>query len=193
MTDCLGVVLAGGLSSRMGEDKSYLPRGDQTMLDYTSGLLQQLGLEVVVSGQPQIGGIADAIAEAGPVGGIYSVLQQHPASELLIVPVDMPLLSVPILRYLLGTGRQRKAASYYKDCYLPLYLPVTGAVKNHLVRLFGGGEKPENKRLLSIRSLLAETENQALPAEHRDLLVNTNTPEEWRSALRGLRETGNAQ
>jgi len=191
VSECLGVVIAGGLSSRMGTDKAQLERDGQVMLRYTTQLLEQLGLDVVLSGQ---GGIQDLVVEAGPVGGIYSVLQQQPAKALLVVPVDMPLLTKDALAVLLDSGEESGAAVCYEDAYLPLYLPVNEQLKDYLATLFETGELPENKRALSIKTMLTEIESlQVAFQQQGELLINTNTPEEWQAAMAKLTEVSNAE
>jgi len=192
MSDCLGIVLAGGLSSRMGEDKAHLQRGEQTMLDYTTGLLKQLGLDTVISGQEASGGLVDQVAQAGPVGGIYSVLKQCEISRLLpsallIVPIDMPLLTEGVLNKLLLTGQKRQVAAYYERCYLPLYLPVNETLLAHLKGLFENEQAIEDKKALSVRNLLATQKSYELPLPSAAPLLNTNTPEEWRNVQAQLK------
>ncbi|NRA60762.1 MAG: NTP transferase domain-containing protein, partial [Psychrobium sp.] len=45
---CIGVVLAGGLSSRMGQDKASLIRNNINMLQFTTQLLNDVGLSKVL-------------------------------------------------------------------------------------------------------------------------------------------------
>ncbi|UUS13945.1 NTP transferase domain-containing protein [Stenotrophomonas sp. CD2] len=63
-----GIVLAGGLSSRMGRDKALLPWKGRTLLEHMRGLLLQAGAgRVWVSGDyPAFGGIPDQVARCGP-------------------------------------------------------------------------------------------------------------------------------
>ena len=101
--DCLGVVLAGGKSSRMGSNKALLMRngstfngqsgGKENMLSYSKNLLKNIGINnIVVSGHVDDGStenyVADKFAELGPMGGIYSVIKKHQPKSLLILPVD---------------------------------------------------------------------------------------------------------
>ncbi|MAG76860.1 MAG: molybdopterin biosynthesis protein, partial [Colwelliaceae bacterium] len=50
--DCIGIVLAGGQSTRMGQDKSQLETlNSQNMLDFSQSLLKSIGINhVVISG-----------------------------------------------------------------------------------------------------------------------------------------------
>ena len=98
-TPWVGVVLAGGRSSRMGRDKARLAWRDQSLLAHACATLQAAGTcEVVVSGDyPEYAGIPDALPALGPLGGLASVVDALPDGVLLLVPVDMPLLTPELL------------------------------------------------------------------------------------------------
>ena len=68
----IGMVLAGGLSSRMGSDKALSPYHGQTLLQHQAALLAIAGLKVVVSGDYEgFDCIPDRVVRCGPLGGIY--------------------------------------------------------------------------------------------------------------------------
>lgn len=187
MALCHGLILAGGLSTRMGTDKAKLRRNQQTMLEYTQTLLQSLGMDVLISGGEQ--GLADVIFQSGPLAGIYTVIKQYPAEQypvnsllpiksLLIVPVDMPLLTASVLQKLVDAGEQSGKATCYADCYLPLFLPVNEALRYYLEKVFAeGSNKPR-----SIKKMLSAMDGIQLPVDDVELLSNVNTPEEWDAA-----------
>ena len=50
--------------------------------------------------------------DAGSLGGIYTGLMASESHYTLVVPCDMPFLSVPILRYLLALCTAEKPATY---------------------------------------------------------------------------------
>jgi len=173
MTECLGVVLAGGLSSRMGSDKANLQLGQQTLLERATTLLKDCGLrKVVISGKEQI---SDLHEQQGPVGGIYSVLEQCRPSSMLIVPVDLPLLTTTDVSQLKTIGELSKKAIYFKNHSLPLYLPINGFVENFFAKpcLFIQEKGP------SIRMMLEQIPNQAINITHAESLTNVNTPSQW--------------
>ena len=89
----IGVVLAGGQSSRMGQDKALLPFKGETLLHHQVQLLRHVCSRVVVSGE-YVGFdcVKDSETKCGPISGIYSVAKQFPNTALLVVPVDMPQL-----------------------------------------------------------------------------------------------------
>ena len=177
---CLGVVLAGGLSSRMGQDKAQLLRKNMSMVDFSKQLLLDAGLsQVIVSGNGY--DVSDNLVNAGPLGGIFSVLQQTRASALLVLPVDLPLMSPVAIKQLIHQGQLSQKASFYGQDYLPLYLPVNGYLELYLTKALSdfsvkGGKGP------SMRSLIAAMPHQVLTPDSQGLLFNANTPQQWQQA-----------
>ena len=87
----IGVVLAGGMSRRMGVDKALLPFQGSTLLQHQVELLRPLCSRVLVSGDyAGFDCVPDATERCGPLGGIYSIAQLHPNAALLVIPIDMP-------------------------------------------------------------------------------------------------------
>jgi len=209
--DCLGVVLAGGLSSRMGEDKSQLTRQQNvmsptaqvadnsacSMLNFSKQLLVDAGIrDIVVSGDNHQ--IPDLIPQAGPVGGIYSVLAHYPEhlqpKAFLILPVDLPLMTATALSQLRLKGELSHKATFFQDSqkrvhHIPLYLPNNAFLKLFLAQAFQGEnllpelERKSNKKNgPSVRGMLQQVPHQAVSSLNNNTLFNTNTPEQWQQA-----------
>lgn len=177
MQKCIGIVLAGGLSSRMGTDKSQLMRQQQKMLDFSQQRLKDAGIDdVVISGDKY--GIEDIYKQAGPLSGVYSVLQQHICTSVLILPVDLPLISVDAIKQLKHLGQLTNKACFYEDHAIPLYLPINSFSELFFARAFTNfnGKGP------SVKSLLNQVPHQAIPLTDKRMLMNTNTPQEWQDA-----------
>ncbi len=107
---CIGVLLAGGLSSRMGRDKALLDWRGRPLIEHQLDTLRAAGVdELRVSGaRPDYHGVADLTPQLGPVGGLASVVAGvADEAELLVIPVDMPRLSGSLLRRL---RRERPSA-----------------------------------------------------------------------------------
>lgn len=93
----LGVVLAGGRSSRMGRDKALLPhpRGG-TLLEYVAALVGSRCRHLIISGQQSLPGVPtlpDPVQDQGPAIGVMAAVQEARRLQLaaaLIVPIDMP-------------------------------------------------------------------------------------------------------
>jgi len=170
-----GVVLAGGRSSRMGRDKALLLWQGQPLLQHMQSLLQQAGAtRVVISGDyPGFDAIPDQTSELGPLGGIASIASALPDGVLLLVPVDMPLLTPPLLASLVAVeGR----CVCHRGHILPLRLHLddhTRAWLQHATQL------PQRER--SVRAMHAALGgiHATLPTDGERQLVNCNTPDEW--------------
>lgn len=177
MSNCLGVVLAGGLSSRMGKDKSTLKRNQESMLNFSKQLLSKAQVNnVVVSGNGHE--VTDVVANAGPLGGIYSVILKHKPEAILVLPVDLPLMTKEALHKLKQAGELSKKACYYQQHYLPLYLPITAYVELYFQQAFSqfSGKGP------SIRALLEKIPHNPLTPNSEQTLFNSNTPDQWQHA-----------
>ncbi len=176
---CLGVVLAGGLSSRMGQDKATLIRNDVDMLNYSKQLLTKSGIDnVVVSGKSH--DVQDLVKNAGPVGGIFSVIERYRPAAILVLPVDLPLMNTEALSKLKLTGELSQKACFYNDNYLPLYLPINAYVEQFLQQAFA--QQQTSGRGPSIRQLLKHVPSQEITPAQPNVLFNANTPEQWQQA-----------
>jgi molybdenum cofactor guanylyltransferase len=207
-SNCLGIVLAGGLSSRMGQDKSQLSRNDIKMLDYSKRLLIDVGIKnIVVSGAFEAQNantfatdifVPDIIKQGGPVAGIYSVLQRFQPKAIFILPVDLPLMTPEVLQQLKTTGELSKKACFFQTRdgahNIPLYLPNNAYLALFLADAFKqtGSSKiatnntGPNKKGPSMKSLLKQVPHESIVAPNtktfNDALFNTNTPEQWQIA-----------
>ena len=170
----VGIILNGGKSSRMGTDKSGLVYQGKSLLEHMQHLLKNAGVSnVYISGA---GGMSDIIPDRGPLGGIYSVMQQLTENqEVLIAPIDMPLLSVDILSSLRG-AKQQGDASHFEGFIMPLKLRLSSVVRKHIEATVTDGSKS-----LSVKSLLNKINVAVIdiPKGSDDCFINTNTPDEW--------------
>lgn len=174
---CLGVVLAGGKSSRMGENKAFLQRVDQDMLDFSKQNLIDAGCsKVIVSGNNF--DVADHYQELGPLAGICSVFKALKPQAVLALPVDLPLLSATDLHELKLKGELAQKATFFEEHYLPLYLPNNAFTEMFFANAFS---QPSSKGP-SVRQLLKATPSQVIIPQNPQRLFNTNTPEDWQKA-----------
>ena len=144
-TTLIGLVLAGGQSRRMGQDKALMRYQGRTLIDNASLLLQSASCDKVLISRNAPGFLNDKIEDAGPLGGVHAVLDALSQSdnhtdnpyELLVLPVDMPQMTPELLRILVSRGREAEKACYVEKRFLPFYLPVTQDTKallaNYLV------------------------------------------------------------
>ena len=136
-TTLIGLVLAGGQSRRMGQDKALMRYQGRTLIDNASLLLQSASCDKVLISRNAPGFLNDKIEDAGPLSGVHAVLDALSQSdnhngnpcELLVLPVDMPQMTPELLRILVSRGREAEKACYVEKRFLPFYLPVTQDTK----------------------------------------------------------------
>lgn len=96
------VVLAGGRSTRLGQDKVLLPYRGVSFVQHQVHKLRELGVEdVIVSGyEGPVDGAAsvpDVYPHSGPLGGMHAGLSAARNTAALVLAVDTPLLPVELL------------------------------------------------------------------------------------------------
>lgn len=186
----IGVVLAGGRSSRMGRDKAGLEWQGQNLLEHAVQRLQEAGCEpVLVSGRPAHPlGVPDLEPYAGPPAAVLAILEHLHAGAaldgrpLLFLPVDMPLVQAATLAALLRGCRVGEARRYAGEVF-PCILPASGALLEHLRGLYA--ESTERGGARSMKGLLTWLKAREVPLSDatRAELRNANTPEEWEALL----------
>jgi molybdopterin-guanine dinucleotide biosynthesis protein A len=183
-------ILAGGRSSRMGTDKSFVRVLGVPMVERVLAQVQGLGAEtLLVTNSP--GDYAylglplytDVIPGAGALGGIYSALHYAAHPHVLVVACDMPFLSRPLLAYLLelaphfdvvvpraAEGVEPLHAVYGKACLEPIR-QLLDAARYKVIGFYGD---------VRVR-YVEEAELREYDARLRSF-VNVNTPEEAAAA-----------
>jgi len=109
ITDVTGVLLAGGKSQRMGEDKRYLRVGEQTLLQRSLAVLRMVFQDLIVviaQDSPTLTVDApvlrDLVPDCGSLGGLYTGLRQAKSPYVFVVACDMPFLNPSSIRYFTG-------------------------------------------------------------------------------------------
>ena len=107
-----GCVLIGGKSARMGKPKHLIIDSGKTWLKKTICQLKQITNKVVIAGAGDIPKeledvvcLPDVHGIPGPMAGILSSMRWSPYTSWLIVPCDLPRLSLESLQWLLSTRR----------------------------------------------------------------------------------------
>lgn len=194
-TKAVGVILAGGRSSRMGCDKAALCIDNESLLLRARRTLLAAGCgRVLLSGPPRPDWpdacLPDQLAGGGPVGGIISALSwavadSLPTRDLLFVPVDAPLLSAELLASLLRNNDDAVDGCRVPGSPLPVILKSTDAV---LKQCSAAYVDLEAKRFWSVKQFLEPLDLITLDAADAiaPQLINVNTPAQWEGLLREL-------
>lgn len=98
----LGAVLAGGRSTRMGQDKAYVLVSGSTMLESVASAVHSVSDRVVLLGPDRDGWECwpDSVHAQGPLAGVATALTRTETDHVLLVAVDHPFVTVDTLRHL---------------------------------------------------------------------------------------------
>lgn len=184
MTPLYGLLLAGGQSKRMGQDKATLEIAGQSLLERTFNLLQRVCASSFISVReltnrglrshyPQL---ADQYSGLGPADGIASAQQQHPQVAWLVLACDLPALDQTTLDLLIQNRNPDCAATAFRSSTDGLPEPLCAIYEAHcadsIKQFLATGVHCPRKMLLTMDTQLIE-----LP--HSQALYNANTPADW--------------
>jgi molybdopterin-guanine dinucleotide biosynthesis protein A len=94
-------ILAGGLSTRMGRDKSKIRLCGRSLLAWVRAAARETGWPVRVIRR-------DLVPRCGPLGGVWTALLSSRADRLVFLSCDMPFVTAALIRAVAG-GKGRGA------------------------------------------------------------------------------------
>ncbi|WP_082391230.1 NTP transferase domain-containing protein [Jiulongibacter sediminis] len=174
-----GLVLAGGKSTRMGEDKGQIDYHGLPQVDYLLKEFEKVKIEALVSCRPdQYPGyncITDKFEGLGPFGAIASAFQSDPNAAWLVVACDLPLVNTSVFEELISKRNLHKIATAFHN--LETNFP------DPLITLW---EPKAYMRLMEFltlgyscpRKVLINSDIEEVQPENPAILKNVNTPEE---------------
>jgi molybdopterin-guanine dinucleotide biosynthesis protein A len=189
------VVLAGGLSKRLGLDKSQLEFEGEWLLQR---ILKQLATlsdnPLVVSNDQQklaclqVPVVPDARPGMGPLGGIYSGLQAMRHERGLFVACDMPLLNLQLIQYMVQLSPAFDVViPRVGDETEPLHAVYSKACLHPMADLMDGGQRRVIHFFDRVRVRYIEPEEiGAFDPDHLSFF-NINTPADLQRARELIR------
>ncbi len=189
----LGLVLAGGRSTRMQRDKAAIAyRGRETQLETAMKLLSARVDRAFVSVRADQADdpvraawprIVDRGDVEGPIAGISAALAEHPDAAWLVLACDLPFLDAATLDYLVANRDRERDATAFRSRHdgLPeplcaIYEPrARAAIAAHIA----GGRNCPRKFLINANTRLLDQPNP-------HALDNVNTVAEYGAAMSAL-------
>ena len=177
-----GLVLAGGKSRRMGEDKALLVRDGTSQLEHIAALLQALTDKVFVSTRAEqqdervrrrFEQIVDQFDDIGPIAGILSATQEYPHVDWLVVACDLPNVDDETIRFLLANRSVVQPFTAYRSSHDDLPEPLCAVYRagaDEIIRKF------VDEGLVCPRKILMRSDTCLLSQPNPASLDNVNTP-----------------
>ncbi len=178
-----GLVLAGGKSQRMGQDKGHINWHGKDQQYYMADMLKNYTAKVCISCRadkqqeidPAYQTLPDTFTGLGPLGAILSAFREQPEKAWLVVACDLPLLDKQTLDYLTAHRDTSAMAtafvspqSNFPEPLITIWEPKSYPV---LLSFLSQGYACPRKVLINIDTKL-------ITAPNPGALTNVNTPEE---------------
>lgn len=184
------IVLSGGKSSRMGENKALLKIEDKTIIEHTVELMKSIFTTVLLitntPGEYEFLNIPiheDIFKEKGPLAGIHSGLVNSSTETNFIISCDLPLMSKEVIEYILNFKTEKSITLCKADDYIQ---QLAGVYSKSLFPIIESILTTEKKH--SVYSLLDKTDSEIIEIEElgfykKDMFLNMNRPEDYKKIL----------
>ena len=176
-----GLVLVGGKSTRMGQDKSNLDYFGKPQKIVAKQLLESNKLETFYSVQNASeydDEIHDKFLNLGPFGGICSAFQKDPNAAWFVLATDVPFVNEQIIKLLLNQRNPGKIATAIKgkgkdfpEPLITIYEPKAYPI---LLQYLAQGYSCPRKALINSEVEIVEVDD--------DFIRNINTPVDFTNA-----------
>ena len=188
--DCTALILAGGNSRRMGQDKAMLVLDGVTLLECISVTMRKVFPEVLISvRQPRedmvLAQVCDTHASGGPLAGLAAGLSRIKTPWVFAVACDMPFITPAVVENLATFRDKHEAvvpvvsnfpqplAAYYATSALEKIEAALDSNDNSLRGMLGQ---------LDVR-YVSEVELRKCDSQFRSF-IDLDTPQEYQAALK---------
>lgn len=195
-SEITGIILAGGKSTRMGVNKSFLKVGEQTIVERIADFMNSVFAEVIViSNTPEeykflnLPVYEDMYKGKGPIGGIHSGLKHSNAEKNLFISCDVPLMNKETIEYIVNYETDKPLRVCRTKGFIQ---PLPGMYDKRLLdtldKILSGenaeGKDRRNKLLTFIESCDAEIINpEGAIGYTENTFLNINTQEDYNNLL----------
>ena len=194
--DITGIILAGGKSKRMGENKALMSFNGKTVIEHVVSTVSSLFKRVIIitntpSDYSNLGleMFSDFYENKGPLAGIHSGLASSMTEKNFIISCDMPLVTTEIINYICSYKTIKPITILKADGYLQhlcgMYcrkiLPYAGEM------LMNSSYSP-NQKGCNIHDLIDEVGSEVIdaskiPGYFEGMFLNLNCPEDYKRLL----------
>lgn len=184
-----GVILAGGKSRRMGTEKGLVEFMGRPLMEYALEKMQKLADRILISAntnaydQYDFEVVHDIFPDSGPMGGIYSCLEQSNTENNLLLSCDTPFVTVEFFRYLVHhSAGYTVVAPWHKDeHYEPLCAFYSKSVLPVMERFIQKGNYKIPDLFKEVKFLPLKM-HPGLPFYNEYLFYNINSQKELKAA-----------
>ena len=176
-----GIILAGGKSRRMGENKALLQLGEASLIEHVIRRMCRVTDELLlITNNPAeyahlgLPMHSDKVPDAGALGGIYTGLTHASYDTVLCVACDSPFLQPKLLAYLISILGEYDAVMPYTYKELPSDNEDAQITLQTLCAAY-------SKRCLPIIELMLQESELRVHALQERANILTLAPEIWKT------------
>lgn len=199
----VAVILAGGLSRRMGRDKAEVLLAGTRLVDRVATRLRHQNLSVFLNASDDLGTSLPLVPDTlqghrGPLAGILAAMRHStglpdPTSHVLTVPIDSPFIPLDLAASLsaAATSDGSIVIAVSQDALHPVVGLWPIRLADELQAFLDGPENPRVKTFLSRHDTrTVEFADINTPVGPLDPFFNVNTPEDLQLAHRYVEFVG---
>ncbi len=198
-SDITCIILSGGKSTRMGENKSFLKFGNETIIERLVNLAKSIFHEVtIITNEPEIYHFlglpvfTDIYKNVGPLAGIHSGLIHSKTASNFIISCDIPLINTGTIQFIVDYPSERLIKVPFADGFLQqlcgMYSRACLPIIENLISNSIDEETRDNnqtKRKCKVHQLVNSADSTIISIETEfseyipDTFLNMNKPEEY--------------
>ena len=181
-----GIVLSGGKSSRLGEEKGLAQFNGRPLISYALNVVEKLCDIVLISANDHFDEykkfqhpvIPDVVSGIGPMGGISACLEQSTTRLNIIISCDVPFVNVELFNFLIDRIDNYQAALPLHNGFLE---PLCGVYATNVLWYLNDFISKGNYKMMEF---LKEINCLHLEVDKRNdffsdgMFANINTPKE---------------
>lgn len=181
-----GLVLTGGKSKRMGQDKALLKINEKSQVQHAYDLLSEFCAKVFVSCRPdqaELPGRRDfpqihdkpSYADIGPLAGIVSAMEEHPRLPWIVLGCDLPFVTRQTIEKLIINQNPGKFAT--------AYISANDGLPEPLCAIYEPADRQNilnfvKQKIHCPRKIMLNSETELITLDDPKSLENINTPED---------------
>ena len=208
--DITGIILSGGKSTRMGQNKALMKINDKTVIEHVKDLMQNIFSKVIlITNTPDeytflgMKMYQDIYTQMGPLAGIHSGLTYSSTDNNFVISCDTPLMTQEMINYLIEYKTNMpitiaKADGYIQQLcgvYNKSVLPIATSILSSQLNDEGRNNEPKKRgcKVLGLIDIVGAEiiDAELLPFYKKDTFFNMNKRDDYDIVKNRLEISGN--
>lgn len=188
--DITGIILAGGKSLRMGQDKALLTIGGQTVIGRIATLMKSLFAHNLIIandlnayGFLELTVMTDVHPGLGPLGGLHAGLSRTSTERNLVISCDLPLMNRQVIECLTKSPVQSpivlthacRRQQFFPGLYSKRLLPLIERMLITAAPVSAGKDRSLSLYTLAEKAQAVFIDVEKMPFYDKRLFFNLNT------------------